>query len=50
LEPPDIKTLAEAAIEILTQQTGFRAAARSRAEEAFGLDLMLDHYLQALKG
>ena len=50
LEPPDIKTLAEAAIEILTQQTGFRASARSRAEEAFGLDLMLDHYLQALKG
>jgi len=50
LESPDVKALAEAAIEILTQQTGFRSSARLRAEEAFGLELMLDHYLHALKG
>ena len=50
LESPDIPALAEAAIEILTQQTNFRTAARTRAEEAFELDLMLDRYLQALKG
>ncbi len=50
LEPPDVPALAEAAVEILTNQASFRTAARSRAEEVFGLDLMLDRYLQALKG
>ena len=50
LEPPEIAALAEAAVKILVRQTQFRAAARARAEDAFGLDLMLDDYLQALKG
>jgi glycosyltransferase involved in cell wall biosynthesis len=48
LEQPDIPELAEAAVEILTDQSRFRAAARIRAEEAFGLDQMVDKYLKAL--
>ena len=50
LDPPNIAALAEAAVEILTRQTEFRAAARARAEDGFGLDQMLDEYLRALKG
>jgi glycosyltransferase involved in cell wall biosynthesis len=50
LESPDIPALAEAAVEILTQQRDFRPAARTWAEESFKLDLMIDHYLQVLKG
>ncbi|HEY80605.1 MAG TPA: glycosyltransferase family 4 protein [Caldilineae bacterium] len=49
LEPPDIPALAEAALEILADQPRFRTAARARAESAFGLDAMLDGYLQALE-
>ena len=49
LEPPDIPALAAAAVEILTDQPRFRTAARARAEEAFGLDQMLDGYLAAFK-
>jgi glycosyltransferase involved in cell wall biosynthesis len=48
LEQPDIPALAEAAVEILTDQPHFRSAARARAEEAFGLDQMVDKYLNAL--
>jgi glycosyltransferase involved in cell wall biosynthesis len=50
LEQPDVPALAEAAVEILTNQPHFRSAARIRAEDAFGLDQMLDGYLQALSG
>jgi glycosyltransferase involved in cell wall biosynthesis len=48
LEEPDIPALAAAAADILTDQEKFRAAARQRAEKAFGLDRMVDSYLEAL--
>ncbi len=48
LEPPDLETLVEAANLILNQQADFRKAARWRAEEAFGLDRMVEGYLEAL--
>ncbi len=48
LEPPDIPALAEAVVEILHRQAHFRAAARARAQAAFGLEAMLDGYLKAL--
>lgn len=48
LDPPDIPALAEAAAEMLADLPRFRRAARARAEEAFGLDAMVDAYLQAL--
>jgi glycosyltransferase involved in cell wall biosynthesis len=50
LEKPDILALAEAAADILTNQPHFRAAARRRAEEAFGLDRMVDRYMDILFG
>jgi glycosyltransferase involved in cell wall biosynthesis len=50
LEPPDAKTLVEAAREVLGEQKRFRAGARARAEEAFGVDRMVDGYLAALRG
>ncbi len=54
LETPDISALAESAAEVLTKQSQFspagtmRAAARMRAESAFGLDQMVDAYLNVL--
>lgn len=48
LEPPDIPALAAGAVEILSDLPRFRAAARARAEAAFGLEAMLDGYLAAL--
>jgi glycosyltransferase involved in cell wall biosynthesis len=48
LEQPDIPALAEAAIEILTEQPRFRSAARVLAEESYGLDTMVTRYLAAL--
>lgn len=48
LEPPDVPSLADAALEILENQELFRQAARSRAEAAFGLDEMVEAYLQIL--
>ncbi len=48
LETPDISALAESAEEVLTKQDQFRAAARMRAESAFGLDQMVDAYLKVL--
>jgi glycosyltransferase involved in cell wall biosynthesis len=50
LEPPDLDALAAAAAEILADQARFRRAARCRAEEAFGLDAMVDKYLEVLVG
>jgi hypothetical protein len=47
---PDIPALAEVAAEILRNQPHFRKAARLRAEEAFGLDIMVDRYLDVLLG
>jgi glycosyltransferase involved in cell wall biosynthesis len=50
LDPPDLDSLAGAAAEVLGDQKRFRAAARARAEEALGLDRMVDGYLAALIG
>jgi glycosyltransferase involved in cell wall biosynthesis len=48
LETPDISGLAVAAEQVLTKQDQFRAAARRRAESAFGLDQMVESYLKVL--
>jgi glycosyltransferase involved in cell wall biosynthesis len=48
LDQPDIPALAEAAAGILRDRGRFSAAARSQAEEALGLDKMMDGYLKAL--
>ena len=48
LDPPAVSTLAEAAAPLLLDPSRYRLAARARAEAAFGLDLMLDRYLEAL--
>jgi glycosyltransferase involved in cell wall biosynthesis len=50
LDKPDIPALAEAAASILQDQKHFRSAARQRAVEAFGLDKMVDSYLDVLLG
>ena len=50
LEPPDVPALAQAADEILREQPRFRKAARARAEEALGLEKMVESYLQVLLG
>jgi glycosyltransferase involved in cell wall biosynthesis len=50
LEQPDVPGLATAAAEILENQAHFRAAARERAEEAFGLERMVERYLDVLLG
>ena len=50
LDPPDVPALAKAAEEVLNNQARFRQAARARAEAAFGLDKMVDEYLNALLG
>lgn len=48
LEPPAIEQLAEAARRILCEQEPFRSAARKKAEAAFGLDQMVERYLDVL--
>jgi glycosyltransferase involved in cell wall biosynthesis len=48
LEPPDIESLAQAVNKILDDQAGYRKAARQRAEDAFGLDRMVESYLDAM--
>lgn len=48
LDSPDIEGLAEGAVDILLNQDRYRAAARARAVEAFGLEGMLSGYLAAL--
>ena len=50
LDKPDVLALAQAAAEILQNQAHFRAAARQRAEAAFGLNRMVDCYLDVLLG
>jgi glycosyltransferase involved in cell wall biosynthesis len=50
LEKPDLPSLAGAAAEILQNNAHFRQSARRRAEEAFGLDTMVDLYLKVLLG
>ncbi len=48
LDPPDLDGLAAAALPLLEDQDHFRAAARARAEQAFGLDAMIEQYLKVL--
>lgn len=48
LEPPDMYSLVQAAAEILANQDHFRQAARARAEAMFGLDKMIEGYLNVL--
>lgn len=50
LEDPHISPLAAACVEILNENTHYRQRARQRAQAAFGLDLMVDKYIQALVG
>lgn len=48
LEEPDLNALSAEALEILQNQERFRAGARQRAVEAFGLDEMVARYLAVL--
>ena len=48
IDPPDIETLADAAVEILNDQPRFRKSARIQAEANLGLDKMTDEYLKVL--
>lgn len=48
LDPPDVAGLAKAAGGILLEPEKYRRAARRRAEEAFGLETMIDLYLGCL--
>jgi glycosyltransferase involved in cell wall biosynthesis len=50
LDRPDFPALAQAAAEIIQDQRRFRMSARQRAVEAFGLDKMVDRYLDVLLG
>lgn len=50
LELPDVPALAEAAKEVLLEQRRYRSAARARAEAEFGIDKMVDAYLDVLLG
>jgi len=50
LDRPAIPALANAAVEILQNQAHYRMAARQRAEEAFGIDHMVERYLDVLIG
>ena len=49
LEPPDINGLGVAALEVINDQSRFRSAVRRRALELFGLERMVDGYLEALR-
>ncbi len=48
LDAPDIHALADCAGQVLARQSEFRSGARSRAEQAFSLDLMVEKYLKVL--
>jgi glycosyltransferase involved in cell wall biosynthesis len=48
LDPPNMPALAAGAAEVLANQENFRSGARARAETAFGLDKMVDAYLNVL--
>ncbi len=48
LEAPDIPALAAAAAHVLSEQPQYRAAARAQAVENFGLDVMVEKYIEVL--
>lgn len=48
LERPDIPSLADAVEAVLRENDRFRKSARERAESVFGLDIMVDKYLEVL--
>jgi glycosyltransferase involved in cell wall biosynthesis len=50
LDKPDVCALAEASAEIFENQAHFRKVARLHAEESFGLDTMVECYLEVLLG
>ena len=50
IDPPDVNSLADAAIDILQDQPKFRKSAREQAETNLGLDGMVDKYLEVLLG
>ncbi len=50
LQAPDVGALVQAAEEVLWEQPVFRPAARARAETLFGLDQMVQAYLDQLLG
>lgn len=47
VEPPDIDSLAAAAVDVLDRQDAFRAGARARAEDGLGAQGMVRGYLAA---
>lgn len=48
LDPPNIPGLSKACVEILLHQESFRSSARSRAEDTFSLDRMVESYINEL--
>jgi glycosyltransferase involved in cell wall biosynthesis len=48
LDTPNISALAASAAQMLADLPRYQAGARARAEEAFGLDAMVDKYLEVL--
>jgi glycosyltransferase involved in cell wall biosynthesis len=48
MDPPDVRGLAIAAAEVLRQREAMGRAARAHAEQALGLDQMVEGYLRAL--
>lgn len=50
LEPPDVAGLVGGAENVLKDWPRFSQAARRRAEDVLGLDLMVERYLEALLG
>ncbi len=48
LDEPDIHSLVHASVDILYEQSLFRKTAREHAEDAFGIDMMTQSYLDIL--
>ncbi len=48
IDPPDVPALADAAVHVLADLPRYWQGARQRAEEAFGLEGMVDGYLKGL--
>lgn len=50
LDPPDLRALNQAGLEILEDQAHLRSGARKRAEDQFDLESMVSAYLEVLLG